>query len=58
MQLIKNSRLFGATPRHLSPTEHVAQATDNTDFIGNFSGFKQVRYTFADQNLTDSRVKK
>lgn len=51
-------RLFGATPRHLSPTEHVAQATDDTAFIGNFSGFKQVRYTFADQNLSDARVKK
>lgn len=51
-------RLFGATPRHLSPTEHVAQAQDNDDFIGNFKGFKQYRYTFKDQNLTDSRVKK
>lgn len=51
-------RLFGATPRHLSPTEHVAQAQDNDSFIGNFRGFKQYRYTFPDQNLTDSRVKK
>ncbi len=50
-------RLFDSIPRHLSPTEHVAQATDNNNFIGNFRGFKQFRYTFEDQNLTDPRVK-
>jgi thymidylate synthase ThyX len=49
-------RLFGSIPRHLSPTEHVAQAQDNSAFIGNFRGFKQYRYTFADQNLSDPRV--
>jgi len=49
-------KLFGGTPKHLSPTEHVAQATDNKDFIGNFSGFKQYRYFFNDQNLSDPRV--
>ncbi len=51
-------RLFGSTPRHLSPTEHVAQCQDDDKFIGNFKGWKQYRYTFADQNLTDSRVKR
>lgn len=51
-------RLFGSVPRHLSPTEHVAQATNNKDFIGNFRGFKQYRYFFDDQNLTDNRVTK
>ncbi len=49
-------RLFGSIPRHLSPTEHVAQALDESKFIGNFCGFKQYRYMFADQNLSDSRV--
>ncbi len=49
-------KLFQGTPKHLSPCEHVAQATDNSDFIGNFRGFKQFRYTFSDQNLTDPRV--
>ena len=49
-------RLFGSIPRHLSPTEHVAMAMDNSDFIGNFRGFKQQRYFFEDQNLKDSRV--
>lgn len=49
-------RLFGSIPRHLSPTEHVAQAMGNTDYIANFRGFKQYRYLFTDQNLTDSRV--
>lgn len=49
-------RLFGAIPRHLSPTEHVAQATDNNNFIANFKGFKQYRYFFNDQNLKDERV--
>lgn len=51
-------RLFGSIPRHLSPTEHVAQATDNDTFIANFRGFKQYRYFFLDQNLKDDRVKK
>lgn len=50
-------RLFASVPRHLSPTEHVAQATDNSEFIGNFKGFKQYRYFFNDQNLKDERVK-
>lgn len=49
-------RLFGNVPRHLSPTEHVAEAQDNSEFIGNFKGFRQYRYTFKDQNLSDPRV--
>lgn len=51
-------RLFGNIPRHLSPTEHVAQAMDSSDFIGNFRGFKQYRKFFQDENLSDPRVKK
>ncbi len=51
-------RLFGSVPRHLSPTEHVAQCEDHDQFIANFKGWKQYRYTFADQSLTDSRVKR
>lgn len=51
-------RLFGSAPRHLSPTEHVAQAMDDDKFIANFRGFRQYRYFFDDQNLSDSRVKK
>lgn len=51
-------RLFGSVPRHLSPTEHIAQAVGKTGFIGNFKGWKQYRYFFNDQNLKDSRVKK
>lgn len=50
-------RLFGNIPRHLSPTEHVAQALDNSNSFGNFRGFKQYRYFFDDQNLKDERVK-
>ena len=49
-------KLFGAIPRHLSPTEHVAEALDSEDYIGNFCGFKQYRYFFNDQNLKDNRV--
>ena len=45
-------RLFGSVPRHLSPTEHVAQALDSTEFIGNFKGFKQYRKFFADESGT------
>ena len=51
-------RLFGATPRHLSPTEHVAQCLDSSESHGNFRGWKQYRYMFPDQNLGDSRVKR
>jgi thymidylate synthase ThyX len=51
-------RLFGSIPRHLSPTEHVAQALDSDEYIGNFKGFKQYRKFFIDENLTDDRVNK
>jgi hypothetical protein len=49
-------RLFKNTPKHLSPTEHVAESQDNNERIGNFCGWKQYRYFFPDQNLLDSRV--
>jgi thymidylate synthase ThyX len=51
-------RLFGSVPRHLSPTEHVAQAMGSSDFVGNFRGFKQYRKFFEDENLKDNRVKR
>lgn len=51
-------RLFGSNPKHLSPTEHVAMALDKSERIGNFTGFKQYRYFFENQNLKDERVKK
>lgn len=51
-------KLFGSIPRHLSPTEHVAQAMDESKFIGNFKGFKQYRKFFEGENATDVRVKK
>lgn len=50
-------RLFGSVPRHLSPTEHVAQALDKPENIGNFCGFKQYRKFFEDENLKDNRIK-
>lgn len=49
-------RLFASTPKHLSPTEHVAQALDSEEWSGNFRGWKQYRKFFAEENLTDSRV--
>lgn len=52
------NRLFGSVPRHLSPTEHVAQCMDDDSFHANFRGWKQYRLTFLDQNLSDSRVVK
>ena len=36
-------RLAGSDPKHLSPTEHPAQATSYQGRIGNFSGFYQFR---------------
>lgn len=50
------NRLFGNIPRHLSPTEHVAQCLSDNKKIGNFTGWKQYRYLFEDQNLSDPRV--
>jgi len=49
-------KLFGSIPRHLSPTEHVAVALSSDEKFGNFTGFKQYRYMFENQNLNDSRV--
>lgn len=42
-------RLFGSVPKHLSPTEHVAQAKDSREFFGNFRGFKQYRKFIPDE---------
>lgn len=50
-------RLVGARPRHLSPTEHVAQACSTSKKMGNFRGWKQHRYFLSDQNRTDPRIK-
>ena len=50
------NKLFGSVPRHLSPAEHVAMATDSSDRIGNYTGWKQYRKFFDDENLTDSRI--
>lgn len=52
------NKLFNSTPKHLSPTEHVAQAQDDEEYYGNFCGFKQYRKFILDENLTDNRVKK
>jgi len=49
-------RLFGGNPKHLSPTEHVAQAQNNSDWSGNYRGFKQYRKMFDNENLSDPRV--
>lgn len=49
-------RLFASTPRHLSPTEHVAKCLNDDKFIGNFRGWEQYRYQFVDQSLIDPRV--
>lgn len=51
-------KLFGSTPMHLSPTEHVAECLEDDMRYGNFSGFKQYRYFFPLQNLSDPRVLK
>lgn len=51
-------RLFGSVPKHLSPTEHVASAMDNSNWCGNYRGFKQYRKYFENENLSDERVKR
>jgi thymidylate synthase ThyX len=49
-------KLFGSIPRHLSPTEHIAQATEDDTYSANFCGFKQYRKIFEDENLKDTRI--
>lgn len=49
-------RLFGNNPKHLSPTEHIAQSLNSNEFIGNFRGFKQHRKFFSDEVLNDDRI--
>jgi thymidylate synthase ThyX len=51
-------RLFSQNPKHLSPTEHVAEAQNNSEAIGNYKGWKQYRKFFSDENLKDLRVTK
>lgn len=51
-------RLFGSVPKHLSPTEHVAQCLDSSEYFGNFCGFKQYRKFLSEENLQDERVVK
>jgi thymidylate synthase ThyX len=50
------TKLFGSTPRHLSPAEHVAMAAPDGLFHGNFRGWIQFRKFFPDENLRDPRV--
>jgi thymidylate synthase ThyX len=50
------NKLFGSSPRHLSPAEHVAQCVKGSERSGNFNGWKQYRKIYADENLTDPRV--
>jgi hypothetical protein len=49
-------RLFSNIPKHLSPTEHVAQSVNTNQYFGNFRGWKQYRKFFTEETLTDSRV--
>lgn len=41
---------------HFSPTEHCAMAMDNSDWYGNFQGFKQYRKFLPNECRKDSRV--
>lgn len=51
-------RLFGSSPKHLSPTEHVAQCQDDDRFVANYRGWLQYRKAFADESLTEPRIKR
>jgi hypothetical protein len=42
-------RLFGSSPRHLSPAEHQAKALPSSERCGNFVGWKQFRKEFGDE---------
>lgn len=51
-------KLFGSIPKHLSPTEHSAQAQNDSNYYGNFRGFKPYRKFIPNENLIDPRVTK
>ncbi|MFN7161365.1 MAG: FAD-dependent thymidylate synthase [Candidatus Gracilibacteria bacterium] len=39
-------RLAGASPKHLSPLEHVAECMDDKERYANFTGWRQLRYHY------------
>jgi len=45
-----------ASSGHCSPMEHVAQALDSDQRIGNFAGWKQLRHFDVNENKKDSRL--
>lgn len=45
--------LVESKPMHLSPTEHVAQALDKSERVGNFKGWKQMRKFILGENPDD-----
>lgn len=42
-EIERHDLLVGSTPKHMSPTEHVAMAMPTSENYGNFRGFKQYR---------------
>ena len=46
-----------ASMGHWSPFEHCAENTEDSNWSGNFRGFKQYRKSFQGENKTDERVK-
>ena len=46
-----HDRLIVAQPLHASPAEHVAQALNSGDRIGNFMGWKQYRKTLHNEHI-------
>jgi thymidylate synthase ThyX len=46
--------LVESKPMHLSPTEHVAQALDKSERVGNFKGWKQLRKFIIGENPDDN----
>jgi thymidylate synthase ThyX len=45
------NRLLGSNPKHCSPAEHPAMATEKTDMYGNFRGWVQYRKTLTNENI-------
>lgn len=46
-------RLVGSDPKHSSPAEHQAKATELDSFYGNFRGWLQLRKMIENENITE-----
>lgn len=50
------NKLLNANPGHMSPFEHQGEALDTSEQSGNYTGWKQYRKLFSNENITEFNV--